>query len=57
MATSSILKNIVIRDNKSAKNFIRTLERASKKAGKDVVVSKRHNDVKGNDIKEMFREM
>lgn len=45
MATKSFLKNIVIKDRKSAEKFIKALENAENKKVKKVTVNKRVEDV------------
>ena len=54
MATKSILKNIHIRDKRSAWNLVNALENAKKKKGKEVILSKNLNEIKGEKIKEFF---
>jgi hypothetical protein len=56
MATKSILKDIVIRDEKLAKKLIIALENAEKKSRIDVKFSKPVNNVCGETIKKMFSE-
>ena len=56
MATKSFLKNIVIKDKKTATSFIEALEHAEKKGRKNVKFDKRVEDVTDeNKIKEMFK--
>ena len=45
MATKSFLKNIVIKDQKTAENFISALENAVNKKAKKVSIDKRIEDV------------
>ena len=45
MATKSFMKNIVIKDKKSAENFISALENAVNKKAKNVSIDKRAEDV------------
>ena len=45
MATKSFLKNIVIKDRKSAEKFIKALENAENKKVKKVIINKRVEDV------------
>lgn len=45
MATKSFLKNIVIKDRKTAENFISALENAVNKKSKKVSIDKRVEDV------------
>ena len=55
MATKSFFKNIVIKDKKSALNFLSALENASKKKKKDVVMKARVNDIDDEEtIKKLF---
>lgn len=54
MATKSILKNIHIRDKRAAWNLVNALENAKKKKGKEVILSKNLNEIKGEKIKEFF---
>lgn len=56
MATKSFLKNIVIKDRKSASTFIDALENAEGKKKKDVKLDKRVEYVDDSKkIKEMFQ--
>lgn len=55
MATKSFLKNISIKNRKSANSFISALENAEKKGKKKVVVNTKVKEIKDeNTIKEMF---
>lgn len=55
MATKSFLKNITIKDSKSAEKFIKALENAENKKAKVVRFDKRVEDVKdSNQIRKMF---
>lgn len=55
MATKSFLKNIVIKDRKSAEKFIKALENAENKKVKKVTVNKRVEDVTDKEqIRKMF---
>lgn len=55
MATKSFLKNIVIKDKKSAMTFLRALENAEGKKKKNVEFKARVNDVKDEEtIKKLF---
>ena len=55
MATKSFLKNIVIKDRKSAITFLNALENAEGKKKKNVVLKARVNDVKDEEtIKKLF---
>ena len=55
MATKSFLKNIVIKDKKSAEKFISALENAANKKAKKVSVDKRTEDVTDKEqIRKLF---
>ena len=55
MATKSFLKNITIKDRKSAENFLKALENAENKKAKKVKFDKKVEEVKdSNTIKRMF---
>lgn len=55
MATKSFLKNIVIKDKKSAERFINALERAENKKAKKVTIDKMVEDVTdGSQIRKLF---
>lgn len=55
MATKSFLKNIVIKDRKSAERFINALERAENKKCKKVKIDKMVEDVTdGEQIRKIF---
>ncbi|MGP1406024.1 hypothetical protein [Filifactor alocis] len=54
MATKSILKNIEIRDKKSAKKFVYALDRAENIKGKSVTFSKQCKDLSTEEIKKVF---
>ena len=55
MATKSFLKNISIKNRKSANSFISALENAEKKDKKKVVVNTKVKEIKDEKtIKEMF---
>lgn len=55
MATKSFLKNISIKNRKSANSFISALENAEKKDKKKVVVNAKVKEIKDEKtIKEMF---
>ncbi len=57
MATKSFLKNITIKNKKSADNFLAALENAEKKQAKKVVLDKRVEEIKDNEtIKRMFKK-
>ncbi len=55
MATKSFLKNISIKNRKSANSFISALENAEKKGKKCVIVNSKVKEIKDEKtIKEMF---
>ena len=56
MATKSFLKNIVIRDKKSATAFIEALENAEGKKRKNVKIDRLVEDIEDSEkIKEIFK--
>lgn len=57
MATNSILKNVTIRKKELGKGLVRALEVAASRKGKRVVVSKKHQTLHGEAIKEVFKGM
>lgn len=55
MATKSFLKNISIKNRKSANSFISALENAEKKSKKKIIVNTKVKEIKDEKtIKEMF---
>ena len=55
MATKSFLKNITIKNRKSAESFLNALENAEKKKAKKVQFKERVEEVKDSEIiKRMF---
>ena len=54
MATKSILKNVDIKDKKLGKSLIIALESAAGKHSKDVTLSRRYDDVRGEKIKKIL---
>ena len=57
MATKSFLKNIVIKDKKSAIKFIEALEQAENKKVKKVKINKLTEDVTDNEqIRKIFNK-
>lgn len=55
MATKSFLKNIVIKDKKSAERFINALERAENKKAKQVKIDRMvENITDGEQIRKIF---
>lgn len=55
MATSSITKDIVIRDKKASQQLISALENADGKCSQEVSYSKAHKEIRGEKIKEIFK--
>ncbi len=57
MATKSFLKNIVIKDKKSAEKFINALEKAENKKSKQVIIDKRVEEVTDSEqIRKIFSD-
>lgn len=57
MATKSFLKNIVIKDRKSAEKFINALEKAENKKGKKITLDKMVEDVTDSEqIRKIFNK-
>lgn len=55
MATKSFLKEIVIKDKKSATSFVSALENAERKGRKKVVIGKTVKTIEDKDtVKKMF---
>ena len=54
MATKSILKNVTIKDKKSALFLVSALENAHGKRSKDVQHQRPHSDASRDDIRKMF---
>ena len=46
MATTSFLKNIVIKDGKQAERFLKALENAEKKKSKEITINQRVEEIK-----------
>lgn len=58
MATKSFLKNIVIKDKKSAEKFINALEKAENKASKEVIIDKRVEEITDSEqIRKIFSKL
>lgn len=56
MATKSFLKNVIIKDKKSATAFIEALENAEGKSRKDVKFDRLVEDIEDSEkIKEIFK--
>lgn len=57
MATKSFLKNIIIKDKKSAEAFVKALENAEKKGRKKVKINSSIRTIKDKEtIEEMFKD-
>lgn len=54
MATKSICKNINIKNKTLTRGLVTALENAIERKGKDVVLSKAFEEVKGENIKNLF---
>lgn len=57
MATSSFFRNINITTEKQARNLINALEKAEKKRGEEVKMSRPLNEVKREQAKEFFAKI
>lgn len=57
MATRSIYKNVSIKDGKLGKKLILALENAQKFQGKEVTYSKKHKEIRKDQIKDIFGDM
>lgn len=56
MATKSVLKNIMIKDRRSASFLVSALENASGKKSKDVVLSRTYSELGRDEIRNIFGE-
>lgn len=57
MATKSFLKNIIIKDRKSATNFINALEKAENKKSKTVHIDQKVEDITDKEqIRKIFNQ-
>lgn len=56
MATSSIFRNVSIRNKHLAKGLLRALESAQKRKPKEHAISKPYVEVKGEDIKKVLKD-
>jgi len=56
MATSSIFKNVSIRNKHLAKGLLRAFEAAQKSKHKEHVISVPCEDVKGEDVKKILKD-
>ena len=54
MATSSIYKEVRVKGRGFCRNFVRALENAENVHGKEVIFSKRVQEVKGDSIRKIF---
>jgi len=54
MATNSIYKEMRVKNTGYCRNFVAALENAEKKSSKDVVLSKRIQELRGDILKKMF---
>ena len=54
MATKSVLKNIMIKDRRSAHNLVKALEHASGKQSRDVTISRTCNEMHKDDIRKLL---
>ncbi|MBY0117838.1 hypothetical protein [Paenibacillus xylanexedens] len=55
MATSSIMKNITVESKKGSQKLISALENADKKGSIEVSFTKKHREIRGSGIKELFK--
>ena len=54
MATKSILKIVVIKDNNSAWNLIKAMNLAEKRHAKEVEIPQKVSDAKADEIQKLF---
>lgn len=54
MATKSILKTVVIKDNNSARNLIKAMNLAEKRHAKEVAIPHKVSDAKADEIQQLF---
>lgn len=54
MATSSIFKDVRVKRKSLGRNFVRALENAESMPAKEIVMSKRVQEIKGESIKRLF---
>lgn len=54
MATKSILKTVVIKDNNSARNLIKAMNLAEKRHAKEVAIPHKVSDAKAEEIQQIF---
>jgi hypothetical protein len=57
MATSSIYKEVRVKSRRLCRNFVNALESAENITGKEVLLSKRFQEVKGDNIRKMFNKI
>lgn len=55
MATNSFLKNINVKNRTQTQQLINALERAEANRGKEVVMSRAVVEIKGDGVKEFFK--
>ena len=55
MATKSLIKHVRIRDRKLAKGLANALENAENKSSKDVLLLKKLEAIKSEDVKDFFQ--
>ncbi|MCL2355585.1 MAG: hypothetical protein FWC70_00320 [Defluviitaleaceae bacterium] len=54
MATKSMIKSVNIKNKRLAEGLVSALENAEKKSSKEVVLQRRLDEVKGENIKRYF---
>ena len=54
MATNSIMRRIVVKDKRFGRQLLNALENASRVKSKEVHLTKKHREVKGEQIKDLF---
>lgn len=57
MTTKTILKNINIRNKRSARSFVNVLEKAKSGENKEIKLDKEFRNVKQNEIKHLFQDI
>lgn len=55
MATSSILKQVNIKDKRAGRTFVNALAESKRKKGMKVKMSKPYREITGDSIKELFK--
>lgn len=56
MATSSIARNVIVKEKNAGRKIVLALENASKKSSKDVQLSRKCRQLSPDKIKEIFGE-